>query len=183
MLATLLYRALCHDLNEVGAVVGRSVDVADQSVGGDPDAVEGGRRPVSLQRSLLRSQAIFAWCVSDLRLEIPRRLYPVFDEIAGRQMWSKRQSRVKYRTSSRWTIRSKCLQSYFGEIDCLTTNMSVWVDNEPFPVAIFTAFNAVVTAWHITDWLWQSSKERRQVLAKSISVHLRGNRYGHQEGP
>ncbi len=43
-LATLLYRTLCHNLDEVGAVVGRSVDVAHQSVGGDPNAVEGCRR-------------------------------------------------------------------------------------------------------------------------------------------
>jgi hypothetical protein len=58
------------------------------------------------------------------------------------------------------------LAKLLWEIHCLTSNMSVWVDNEQFPVAIFTAFNAVVTAWHITDWLWQSSKERREVLAK-----------------
>jgi hypothetical protein len=58
------------------------------------------------------------------------------------------------------------LAKLLWEIDRLATNMSVWADNEPFPVAIFTAFNAVVTAWHITDWLWQSSKERREILAK-----------------
>jgi hypothetical protein len=45
-------------------------------------------------------------------------------------------------------------------------NVLAMDDPQPFPVAIFTAFNAVVTAWHITDWLWQSGKERRQVLAK-----------------
>src|SRR5579862_4975317 len=61
------------------------------------------------------------------------------------------------------------LAKLLWEIDCLTSNMSVWVDNEPFPVAIFTAFNAVVTAWHITDWIWQSGKERRQALAKRYS--------------
>jgi hypothetical protein len=52
------------------------------------------------------------------------------------------------------------------EIRELTSAMSVWVDNEEFPVAIFTAFNAAVTAWHITDWIWQSSPERRLILAK-----------------
>jgi hypothetical protein len=57
------------------------------------------------------------------------------------------------------------LAKLLWEIDELTTAMSVWEDNEPFPVAIFTAFNAVVTAWHITDWLWQSNPERRAVLA------------------
>jgi hypothetical protein len=57
------------------------------------------------------------------------------------------------------------LAKLLWEIQCLTDAMSVWVDNEAFPVAIFTAFNAVVTAWHITDWVWQSSPERRAVLA------------------
>lgn len=33
------------------------------------------------------------------------------------------------------------LAKLLWEIDCLTTNMSVWVENEPFPVAIFTAFS------------------------------------------
>jgi len=51
------------------------------------------------------------------------------------------------------------------EVSELTDAMSVWVDNEEFPKAIFIAFNAVVTAWHITDWVWQLSKERRQILA------------------
>jgi hypothetical protein len=32
------------------------------------------------------------------------------------------------------------------EIRELTTAMSVWVDNEEFPVPIFMAFNAIVTA-------------------------------------
>src|SRR3979490_2472783 len=44
--------------------------------------------------------------------------------------------------------------------------MSVWVDNEQFPVPIFVVFNGAVTAWHITDWLWQSSAENRNKLAK-----------------
>jgi hypothetical protein len=58
------------------------------------------------------------------------------------------------------------LAKLLWEIQELTTAMSVWVDNEPFPVAIFIAFNAVITAWHITDWVWQSSPERRAALAK-----------------
>jgi hypothetical protein len=58
------------------------------------------------------------------------------------------------------------LAKLFWEIHELTDKMSVWIDNEEFPVAIFIAFNAVVTAWHITDWVWQSSPERRAAIAK-----------------
>jgi hypothetical protein len=54
------------------------------------------------------------------------------------------------------------LSKLLWEIDVLTKSMSVWVDNEQFPVPIFGA----VTAWHITDWLWQSSAENRNKLAK-----------------
>ena len=61
------------------------------------------------------------------------------------------------------------LAKLLWEIRDLTSAMSAWVDNEEFPVAIFIAFNAVVTAWHITDWVWQSSPERRAVLAKRYS--------------
>ena len=57
------------------------------------------------------------------------------------------------------------LAKLLWEIRELTDAMSVWEDNEAFPKAVFIAFNAVVTAWHITDWLWQSSKERREALA------------------
>jgi len=58
------------------------------------------------------------------------------------------------------------LAKLLWEVGELTDAMSVWVDNEEFPKAIFIAFNAVVTAWHMTDWVWQLSKERRQALAK-----------------
>ena len=63
------------------------------------------------------------------------------------------------------------LAKLLWEIDQLTNEMSVWKDNEPFPAAIFMAFNAVVTAWHITDWVWQSTPERRAVLAKKFGVN------------
>jgi hypothetical protein len=58
------------------------------------------------------------------------------------------------------------LAKLLWEIRELNKAMSVWVDNEEFPVAIFIAFNAIVTAWHITDWVWQLSDERRKVLAE-----------------
>jgi hypothetical protein len=65
------------------------------------------------------------------------------------------------------------LAKLLWEIRELTQAMSVWVDNEEFPVAIFVAFNAVVTAWHITDWLWGCSSERRAVLAKNTISRLK----------
>ena len=47
------------------------------------------------------------------------------------------------------------LSKLIWEIQRLTDAMSVW--NDKFPEPIFMAFNTAVTAWHITDWLWQSS--------------------------
>jgi hypothetical protein len=63
------------------------------------------------------------------------------------------------------------LAKLLWEIDHLTHEMSVWKDNEPFPAAVFMAFNAVVTAWHITDWLWQSGPDRRAALAKKYGFN------------
>jgi hypothetical protein len=61
------------------------------------------------------------------------------------------------------------LSKLLWEIRELTSVMSVWADNDEFPVPIFIAFNAAVTAWHITDWLWQSRPETRAVLAKRFN--------------
>jgi hypothetical protein len=60
------------------------------------------------------------------------------------------------------------LSKLLWEIDALTQSQSVWVDNETFPTPIFRAWNAAVTAWHITDWLWASKSEIR---AKVATVH------------
>jgi hypothetical protein len=74
------------------------------------------------------------------------------------------------------------LAKLLWEIRELTDAMSVWVDNEEFPVAIFIAFNAVVTAWHITDWLWQSSSERRAALAKRYNFAYAETETGIRKG-
>src|ERR1700674_5774671 len=74
------------------------------------------------------------------------------------------------------------LSKLLWEIRELTDAMSVWVDNEEFPVAIFIAFNAVVTAWHITDWVWQSSKERRLALAKRYNFNYAETETGIRRG-
>jgi hypothetical protein len=52
------------------------------------------------------------------------------------------------------------------ELENLTKSMSVWTDNKGYAVPIFAAFNTPVTAWHITDWLWQSNPQTRAVLAR-----------------
>ena len=52
------------------------------------------------------------------------------------------------------------------ELENLTKSMSVWTDNKGYPVPIFAAFNTAITAWHITDWLWQSNPQTRAVLAR-----------------
>jgi hypothetical protein len=74
------------------------------------------------------------------------------------------------------------LAKLLWEIRELTQAMSVWVDNEEFPVAIFVAFNAVVTAWHITDWLWGCSSERRAVLAKKYDFTFEETETGLRRG-
>jgi hypothetical protein len=58
------------------------------------------------------------------------------------------------------------LSKLFWEVQELMQSQSVWKENDSFPTPIFFAFNAAVTAWHITDWLWQSNAETRAVLAK-----------------
>ena len=47
-------RALRHHLDQVGAVGGRAMDIRQQTVSGNPDAVERARRPIGLQRRLDR---------------------------------------------------------------------------------------------------------------------------------
>lgn len=68
------------------------------------------------------------------------------------------------------------------EIRELTTSMSVWVDNEEFPIAVFIAFNGIVTAWHITDWVWMSSRERRVILAKKYGFNYAETDTGIRKG-
>jgi hypothetical protein len=60
------------------------------------------------------------------------------------------------------------LSKLIWEIQRLTDAMSVW--NDKFPEPIFMAFNTAVTAWHITDWLWQSSPKTREVLATRFKL-------------
>ncbi len=51
------------------------------------------------------------------------------------------------------------------ELNALMNSMSVWKDNEAAPEPLFHAFNTAITAWHVTDWLWQYSPELRAKLA------------------
>jgi hypothetical protein len=51
------------------------------------------------------------------------------------------------------------------ELNALMDSMSVWKDNEAAPQPLFIAFNTAITAWHITDWLWQYRAETRTKLA------------------
>jgi hypothetical protein len=47
--------------------------------------------------------------------------------------------------------------------------LSEWSKNEPYPDALFIAFNLAVTIWHMTDWLWVSGPTNRQMLAKKFN--------------
>jgi hypothetical protein len=51
------------------------------------------------------------------------------------------------------------------ELNALMGSMSVWKDNESAPQSLFIAFNTAITAWHMTDWLWQHCAETRTKLA------------------
>jgi hypothetical protein len=51
------------------------------------------------------------------------------------------------------------------ELNALMSSMSVWKDNEAAPEPLFHAFNTAITAWHLTDWLWQYQPETRSKLA------------------
>jgi hypothetical protein len=52
---------------------------------------------------------------------------------------------------------------YF-ELLQLMDSGSVWKENGSFPEPLFFAFNTAVTAWHITDWLWESRESTRVLL-------------------
>jgi hypothetical protein len=54
------------------------------------------------------------------------------------------------------------LSKLLWEIDSLSRSLSAWTKKTEFPVPLFVVWNAVVTAWHITDWLWQSTPEIRR---------------------
>lgn len=62
------------------------------------------------------------------------------------------------------------LSKLLWEIYELTNSMSVWQENGSWPVPMFQAFNTAVTAWHITDWLWQSNLQTRTLLRKRYGV-------------
>jgi len=54
---------------------------------------------------------------------------------------------------------------YF-EIMELMDSLSVWTKNREFPEPLFVAFNTAVTAWHITDWLWESREPTRALMKR-----------------
>ena len=62
------------------------------------------------------------------------------------------------------------LSKLLWEIDRLSTSLSVWTKRTEFPEPLFIVWNAAVTAWHITDWLWQSGPEIRAILAARYNL-------------
>jgi len=54
---------------------------------------------------------------------------------------------------------------YF-EIQQLMDSLSVWTKSGSFPEPLFIAFNTAVTAWHITDWLWESREPTRALMKR-----------------
>jgi hypothetical protein len=49
---------------------------------------------------------------------------------------------------------------------------NVWTDNHGQPAAIYAAYDTVVTAWHISDWLWHSSPEVRSKLKARFKLQF-----------
>lgn len=64
------------------------------------------------------------------------------------------------------------LSKLLWEIEHLSSSLSVWTKRTEFPEPLFIVWNAAVTAWHITDWLWQSSPEIRAVLARRYRLNF-----------
>jgi hypothetical protein len=62
------------------------------------------------------------------------------------------------------------LSKLLWEIDSLSKSLSVWTQRGEFPEPLFIVWNTVVTAWHITDWLWQSTPEIRDILTKRYEL-------------
>ncbi len=59
----------------------------------------------------------------------------------------------------------------------------VWTKKTEFPTPLFIVWNAVVTAWHITDWLWQSNPEIREILARRYKLKfMEGSKTALREG-
>jgi hypothetical protein len=59
----------------------------------------------------------------------------------------------------------------YAEIQQLTESLSVWTKSESFPTPLFIAWNAAVTAWHLTDWLWASNQDTRVLLSKKYGFN------------
>jgi hypothetical protein len=68
------------------------------------------------------------------------------------------------------------------ELQQLTESMSVWVENDPYPEPLFWAFNTAVTAWHISDWLWQSNAKNRAILTKRFGFSSKETKNGRRNG-
>jgi hypothetical protein len=62
------------------------------------------------------------------------------------------------------------LSKLLWEIDSLSRSLSVWTKRTEFPTPLFIVWNAAVTAWHITDWLWQSNPEIRAILTRRYKL-------------
>lgn len=67
------------------------------------------------------------------------------------------------------------------ELQHLTQSLSVWEGGDD-PEPIFRAFNTAVTAWHISDWLWQSSPEARDKLSKRFNFDYQETSKGIRKG-
>lgn len=68
------------------------------------------------------------------------------------------------------------------ELNTLMESMSVWKDNEAAPEPLFHAFNTAITAWHISDWLWQYQPSTRKQLATKFQFVFEETSTGVKKG-
>ena len=65
------------------------------------------------------------------------------------------------------------LRKLFWEFNMFMKAMSVPHDDKQWPdAAIFIAFNTAITAWHISDWIWQSDPKTRVKMASRLKVQF-----------
>jgi hypothetical protein len=68
------------------------------------------------------------------------------------------------------------------ELHYLINSMSVWEDDGGNPAQVFRAFNTAVTAWHLTDWIWQSSPKSRAALKQRFKFSCNETPSGIKKG-
>lgn len=68
------------------------------------------------------------------------------------------------------------------EIVDLQDAQSTWTQNEPYPKALFLAYNVAVTAWHMTDWVWMLDPPTRAKIGARFNFQFTETNSGLDKG-